>query len=194
MIALAHSKRHFLLVLCLTTSGCATLRPQPQTTTEILAEIDYYWHNQSEDQPPGSYTRVIDGYERYLGRVPDDVDAYTTVAWLLWSRWVTNGKKAPDDLNQAIRLLQQGCRMNETDGNMAFESAYTMLPVARQHDSKIYHQIAAWLDSAFRAGIDPKRLKRAHLMRLEALQAVGDAERLSLAVKAAQEDGLETEQ
>ncbi len=115
---------------------------------------NYMWHHQALDDPPGSFNGIIELTFRRVELQPKMVDPYSTIAWLLWSKWVT-WKKSPEDMpdgkggiKKAIRVLRQGKVPNSKNPEYYFEAATTMMPVAQNHRPEIYRFVTDYLKQA----------------------------------------------
>ncbi|MFN3532655.1 MAG: tetratricopeptide repeat protein [Candidatus Brocadia sp.] len=116
-----------------------------QYDTDLLREcMGFYLDNQQYDSPQGSYNKAIRlGYQIVnIDRL--DIDTYTTMAWLLWSKWVCWTKtpgKMPDGegkADEAIELLNWGKQWNQKSARFHKESADTIWPLAKYYRTDLY--------------------------------------------------------
>lgn len=115
---------------------------------------DYIWHNAGLDNPPGSFNEIINLMLRRIELDPQVIDPYATTAWLLWSKWVTwkdDPEQMPDGktgVDRAVRLLEQGRMANPDNASYHFETAATVMPLARFHREDLYDFVIANLKRA----------------------------------------------
>jgi len=116
-----------------------------QYDTDLLREcMGFYLDNQQFDSPEGSYNKVILLGYKILDVDRQDVDTYTTMAWLLWSKWVCwtrNPNQMPDGegkADEAIRLLNWGKQWNQKSVRFFKESADIIWPLAKYYRADLY--------------------------------------------------------
>ncbi|HQU30386.1 MAG: hypothetical protein HRU72_12770 [Planctomycetia bacterium] len=116
-----------------------------QYDTEQLREcMGFYIDNQQFDSPQGSYNNAIRIGYQIVAINHKDIDTYTTMAWLLWSKWVSwtkNPNRMPDGerkADQAVELLNWGEKWNQKSVRFYKESADTIWPLAKYHRTDFY--------------------------------------------------------
>lgn len=116
-----------------------------QQDTDLLREcMGFYIDNQQFDSPQGSYNKAIRLGYQIVSVDHKDIDTYTTMAWLLWSKWVSwtkNPNRMPDGegkADQAIKLLNWGKQWNQKSGRFYKESADTIWPLAKYYRADLY--------------------------------------------------------
>lgn len=116
-----------------------------QYDTELLREcMGFYLDNQQFDSPQGSYTKAIRLGYQIVTVDRKDIETYTTMAWLLWSKWVCwtkNPDRMPDGegkADEAVDLLNWGKQWNLKSGRFYKESADTIWPLAKYHRTDLY--------------------------------------------------------
>lgn len=116
-----------------------------QYDTGMLKEcMGFYIDNQQFDSPPGSYNKAIQIGYRIVTIDHKDIDTYTTMAWLLWSKWVSwtkNPNRMPDGegkADQAVELLNWGKQWNQNSERFYKESADTIWPLAKYYRTDLY--------------------------------------------------------
>ncbi len=116
-----------------------------QYDTVLLKDcMGFYLDNQQYDSPQGSYNKAIRLGYQIVNIDRKDVDTYTTLAWLLWSKWVCWNKKPtrmPDGkgkADEAIELLNWGKQWNLESARFYKESADTIWPLAKHHRTDLY--------------------------------------------------------
>ena len=130
---------------------------------------EHLWHNQMLEKQVGSYNGIIAFGCRQLELEPHNIDAYTTTAWLLWSKWVSwrnSPERMPDGehrLDEAVALLQRGRRLNPDSARYHYEAGITIMPVARFHQRELYALVTDLLKNADQLATDTKLKIRARL-------------------------------
>lgn len=116
-----------------------------QFDTGLLREcMGFYLDNQQYDSPQGSYNKAIRLGYQIVNIDRRDIDTYTTVAWLLWSKWVCWTKKPngmPDGegkADEAVELLNWGKQWNQKSALFYKESADTIWPLAKYYRADLY--------------------------------------------------------
>lgn len=116
-----------------------------QYDTDLLREcMGFYLDNQQFDNPEGSYNKAIRLGYQIVNIDRQDIDTYTTMAWLLWSKWVCWTKKPnrmPDGegkADEAIELLNWGKQWNPKSARFYIESADTIWPLAKHYRTDLY--------------------------------------------------------
>lgn len=116
-----------------------------QYDTGLLKEcMGFYIDNQQFDSPQGSYNKAIRIGYRIVTIDHKDIDTYTTIAWLLWSKWVSwtkNPNRMPDGegkADQAVELLNWGKQWNRKSERFYKESADTIWPLAKYYRTDLY--------------------------------------------------------
>jgi len=116
-----------------------------QYDTELLREcMGFYLDNQQFDSPQGSYNKAIRLGYQIVNVDRKDIDTYTTVAWLLWSKWVCWTKKPnrmPDGegkADEAVELLNWGKQWNLKSARFYKESADAIWPLAKYYRADLY--------------------------------------------------------
>lgn len=116
-----------------------------QHDTELLREcMGFYLDNQQFDSPQGSYTKAIRLGYQIVTIDHKDIDTYTTMAWLLWSKWVCwtkNPNRMPDGegkADEAVDLLNWGKQWNLKSERFYKESADAIWPLAKYHRTDLY--------------------------------------------------------
>lgn len=116
-----------------------------QHDTGLLKEcMGFYIDNQHFDNPAGSYNKAIRIGYRIVTIDRKDIDTYTTMAWLLWSKWVSwtkNPNRMPDGegkADQAVELLNWGKQWNQKSERFYKESADTIWPLAKYYRTDLY--------------------------------------------------------
>ncbi|TVM03947.1 MAG: hypothetical protein CV087_02735 [Candidatus Brocadia sp. WS118] len=118
---------------------------QSQYDTDVLKEcMGFFIDNQQFDSPQGSYNKAIQLGYQIVNVDHKDIDTYTTMAWLLWSKWVSwtkNPDRMPDGegkADQAVELLNWGKQWNQKSERFYKESADTIWPLAKYHRTDLY--------------------------------------------------------
>ena len=109
-------------------------------STEILDVCtDYFGHHSDPRGSPYGFGRSVACINRRIELDPQDIEAYTLNAWLLWSDWVT-WKLHPDRISdgegkaeEAVRLIKKGRAANPDSAAYHFDAAQTLEPLARHH-------------------------------------------------------------
>lgn len=116
-----------------------------QYDTELLREsMGFYLDNQQFDSPEGSYNKAIRLGYQIVNVDRRDIDTYTTMAWLLWSKWVSWNKepnRMPDGggkADEAVELLNWGKQWNQKSARYYKESADTIWPLAKYYRADLY--------------------------------------------------------
>ncbi|KKO18806.1 MAG: hypothetical protein BROFUL_02467 [Candidatus Brocadia fulgida] len=116
-----------------------------QHDADLLREcMGFYIDNQQFDNPEGSYNKAIRIGYQILNIDRKDIDTYTTMAWLLWSKWVSwtiNPTRMPDGegkADQAVELLNWGKQWNLKSERFYKESADTIWPLAKHYRTDLY--------------------------------------------------------
>lgn len=116
-----------------------------QYDADLLREcMGFYLDNQQLDNPQGSYNKAIRLGYQIVNIDHQDIDTYTTVAWLLWSKWVCWTKKPNRMLDgegkadEAIELLNWGEQWNQKSARFYKESADTIWPLAKYYRADLY--------------------------------------------------------
>ncbi|MBN2449632.1 MAG: hypothetical protein JXR77_04545 [Lentisphaeria bacterium] len=128
---------------------------------EFVATIaDHFWHHQGLDRPPGSYNRLIDMNLRIIELAPREADAYSTTAWLLWSKWVswkTDPERMPDGegkVEKALALLAQGEKLNGNAPDYLYQAGTVLTPLMRFHRPDLHDTVRDYLLRAATAAGD----------------------------------------
>ena len=109
-------------------------------STEILDVCtDYFGHHSDPRGSPYGFGRSVACINRRIELDPQDIEAYTLNAWLLWSDWVT-WKLHPDRISdgegkaeEAVRLIKKGRAANPDSAAYHFDAALTLEPLAHYH-------------------------------------------------------------
>ncbi|NUO10365.1 MAG: hypothetical protein HUU08_17185 [Candidatus Brocadia sp.] len=116
-----------------------------QYDADLLREcMGFYLDNQQLDNPQGSYNKAIRLGYQIVSIDHKDIDTYTTVAWLLWSKWVCWTRKPnrmPDGegkADEAVKLLSWGKQWNQKSARFYKESADTIWPLAKYYRADLY--------------------------------------------------------
>ena len=109
-------------------------------STEVLDVCtDYFGHHSDPRGSPYGFGRSVACINRRIELDPQDIEAYTLSAWLLWSDWVTwklYPNRIPDGrgkAEEAIRLIKLGRAANPANAAYHFDAAQTLEPLARHH-------------------------------------------------------------
>ncbi len=116
-----------------------------QYDTDLLREcMGFYLDNQQFDSPQGSYNKAIRLGYQIVNVDHRDIDTYTTMAWLLWSKWVCwnkNPGQMPDGdgkADEAVELLNWGKQWNSKSARFYKESADIIWPLAKHYRTDLY--------------------------------------------------------
>ncbi len=96
--------------------------------------VDFLWHHQRLDDPPGSYNHVIALQKRAIEIDPGYRQQYFDTAWLLYSQWVmwnNNPEKTPSmesKINEAIEVLEKGSEEFGKSAEYHYIAALTIDP------------------------------------------------------------------
>lgn len=119
--------------------------PHHRYDTNLLREcMGFYLDNQQYDSPAGSYNKALRLGYQIVSSDRRDVDTYTMMAWLLWSKWVCWTKRPnqmPDGegkADEAIELLNWGKQWNSQSARFHKESADTIWPLAKYYRTDLY--------------------------------------------------------
>ncbi len=123
----------------------ALARLEQVRDTKLLTEcMDYYFRNGDQDEPPGSFNKVIRLGYRVLDVDPTARDIYSDVAWLLYSKfstWGTEPAKMPDGEGkdrEAVALFERGRRYLDRDPLFHKSAGDTIWPLAQYHKAEYY--------------------------------------------------------
>ncbi|MCH8215874.1 MAG: tetratricopeptide repeat protein [Planctomycetes bacterium] len=109
-------------------------------STEILDVCtDYFGHHSDPRGSPYGFGSSVACINRRIEIDPQDIEAYTLNAWLLWSDWVT-WKLHPNRISdgegkaeEAVRLIKKGRAANPDSAAYHFDAALTLEPLAHHH-------------------------------------------------------------
>jgi len=109
-------------------------------STEILNVCtDYFGHHADPGGSQHGFASSVACIKRRMEIDPQDIEAYTLSAWLLWSDWVTwklHPNQIPDGpgkVEEAIRLIKIGRAANPANAAYHLDAAQTLEPLARHH-------------------------------------------------------------
>ena len=100
---------------------------------------DYFGHYSDPRGSQHGFASSVACIKRRIEIDPQDIEAYTLSAWLLWSDWVTwklYPNRIPDGrgkAEEAIRLIKLGRAANPANAAYHFDAAQTLEPLARHH-------------------------------------------------------------
>ena len=100
---------------------------------------DYFGHHPDPSGSPHGFASSVACIKRRIEIDPQDIEAYTLSAWLLWSDWVTwklHPKRIPDGqgkVEEAVRLIKIGRAANPANAAYHLDAAQTLEPLARHH-------------------------------------------------------------
>ncbi len=106
--------------------------------------MELYWHNGQFENPPGSFSNLIKLGYRYLELDPYETDLYSTMAWLLWSKWRTwkdSPELMPDGENkveEAISLLYRGRDYHWENANYFKSAGEIIWPLAKHYRPELF--------------------------------------------------------
>ncbi len=135
---LEHS-RDYTVELSQTAHWVRTHLDQVYSRAILTRCADYFWHHADADGPFSGYSHVIACTDRQIELDPQDIEAYTNNAWLLWSDWVSwthdpnkmpNGREGVD---RALRTLEKGHAANPLNALFHVDAAQTLYPLALHH-------------------------------------------------------------
>jgi tetratricopeptide (TPR) repeat protein len=135
----------------------------------IMTLSDTIWHNHNLDRPPGSFNDIIRFQYRILDIDPGLADVYSTIAWLLWSKWVTwtrEPERMPDGdskLEEALAVLERGAEANAQDAAYMYEAAKVLNPVVRFHRPDLSGTVIEYLLKAYSLEKEPQKQIRIRL-------------------------------
>jgi tetratricopeptide (TPR) repeat protein len=129
---------------------------------------DFYWHHGELETPEGSFNGVIALARRMLEIDPMQEEVYSSVSWLLWSKWATWKKdpaQMPDgegkDL-EAVALLLKGGEFYADSASYWASAVAVLFPLAKGYQPNLYPMIIEWAIKADQLG-DLEQKVRARL-------------------------------
>lgn len=142
---------------------------QSQTDLQTLEYCaDDFWHHPEKEPQPGSFNAILTLGYRMLEIEPIQEDLYGSMAWLLWSKWVTWHHSAGDmpdgegrDL-EALALIERGGRIFPDSASYWSNAVGVILPLARRYQHHLFPLIIDWALKVDRLG-DVEQQIRARL-------------------------------
>ncbi|MDB5038892.1 MAG: hypothetical protein JWQ35_2420 [Bacteriovoracaceae bacterium] len=126
---------------------------QVKTVSDAQDCMDWYWHNGHFDEGHLKFLKL--GY-RLIDTHPDETGTYTTLAWILASKWV-NWHENPSNefggekrFDEAMALLERGRLANPEDAEYHRDCADTIDPFARHYRPDLLPYVAESYELALR--------------------------------------------
>jgi tetratricopeptide (TPR) repeat protein len=160
---------------------CESLSSNPNQTRDLEPLhycMDFYWHSPGYDVGFNKMIRL--GY-RVITLDRGDVETITTVAWLLYSKWVAfkigSENAVPEDegkMREALALLDRYSKYSENRSNPEYflSAGHLLSPAARYYLPELYALVIEYFE---RADVLADTLKQKVRARLD----IGHAYRLS---------------
>ena len=153
---------------------CGKLLSQLGASTDanqMILCMDFYWHHGGYKSPEGSFNNTIAMGLRILEVEPDQIEMYTDVAWLMWSKcakWVHHPDDMPDGAkkaDEAIALLERGARVPALQFNSVYylKAADIIAPLARYYRPDFYAFVIRNYVTAYSYAEDDRMRVRARL-------------------------------